>query len=57
MPPKKKIIVPKKKIIVPKMLSIRENQYKRLSKIAEKEGRSMRTILERMLDQYEKNNK
>ena len=48
---------PKKKIIVPKMLSIRENQYKRLSKIAEKEGRSMRTILERMLDQYEKNNK
>lgn len=49
MPPKKA----KAKVIEPKMISIREDQYERLQKIAEKEDRSMRSVLERMLDKYE----
>lgn len=42
-----------KEVIEPKMISIRKDQYDRLQAIADKEGRSMRSVLERMLDKYE----
>ena len=50
MPPKK---TQKKETIQPKMMSVRQDQHDRIQAIAEKEGRSMRTVLERMLDKYE----
>jgi len=43
----------KKKAVVPKMISIREDQYDRLVVIARKEDRSIRGVLQRMLDMYE----
>ena len=43
----------KKKKVIPVMFSITKDQQKRLHKLAEKEDRSMRSVLERMLDQYE----
>ncbi len=42
-----------KKAIVPKMINVREDQYDRIVAIANKEGRSRRTVIERMLDMYE----
>ena len=48
MPPKKK-----KVIIEPKYISIREDQYDRLQALAKAEDRSMRSVLERLLDKYE----
>ena len=42
-----------KDLVVPKMLSVRQDQWDRIAKIADKEDRSMRSVLERMLDKYE----
>ena len=43
----------KKKVVVPKMISIREDQYDRIVAIANKEERSIRGVIQRMLDNYE----
>lgn len=43
----------KRKAIEPKMISIRKDQYDRLLLIAKKEDRSLRGIIQRMLDMYE----
>ena len=40
--------------ILPKMLSVRQDQYDRISKIAKEEDRSMRAVIQRMLNMYEK---
>ena len=50
MPPKKK---DKKDIVQTEMFSVRRDQYDRLTKLSEKEGRSRREIFERMLNKYE----
>lgn len=43
----------KKNLVVAKMLSIRQDQYDRIEVIAEKEDRSKRAVIQRMLDAYE----
>lgn len=40
-----------------KMISIREDQYDRLLKFAKDENRSMRGVLEIMLDEHDKSKK
>lgn len=48
----------KKEILIkPRMFSVREEQYERLIKLANAEGRSKRELFERMLNLYEKKNK
>jgi len=46
----------KKKAVIPKMISIRKDQYDRIVAIANKEDRSIRGVIQRMLDVYEKSN-
>ena len=43
----------KKDKVIPKMVSVREDQHERLVKLSVTEGRSIRSILDRMLDMYE----
>lgn len=43
----------KKPSVKPKMLSIREDQYDRIVAICKEEDRTIRGVIERMIDNYE----
>lgn len=43
----------KNKVIKSSMISVRSDQYERILKIVEKEDRTIRSVIERLLDTYE----